>query len=144
MIWVKMIEIAEAFLGMKVNNRLSLVLPTSATRSARRSAPAAIAYGLDKKGIEQNVFVFDLVGVTFDVSLLTIGQGVFDVISTSGDTHLGGEDFDFRIIDYMLKMHKNKTGKDCSKNKKAVAKLHREVERVKRALWSAHQMRIEI
>jgi heat shock protein 5 len=75
---------------------------------------------------------------------LNLGTGVFEVISTSGDQHLGGEDFDRRIIDYMMKMHKKKTGKDCSKDKHAVAKLRREAERAKRALSSAHLERIEI
>ena len=162
MILVKMKEIAEAYLGKKVKNAVVTVPAyfNDAQRQATKDAgtisglnvlriineptAAAIAYGLDKKGSEKNILVFDLGGGTFDVSLLTIDQGVFEVISTSGDTHLGGEDFDRRIIDYMLKMHKKKTGKDCSKDKKAVAKLRREAERAKRALSSAHQERIEI
>jgi heat shock protein 5 len=88
--------------------------------------------------------VFDLGGGTFDVSLLTIDNGVFEVIATNGDTHLGGEDFDRRVMDYMLKLFKKKAGKDASKDKKAIQKLRREVERAKRALSNTHQQRIEI
>ena len=88
--------------------------------------------------------MFDLGGGTFDVSLLTIDNGVFEVIATNGDTHLGGEDFDRRIMDYMLKLFKKKAGKDASKDKKAIQKLRREVERAKRALSNTHQQRIEI
>jgi len=106
---------------------------------------AAIAYGLDqKKKEEAQILVFDLGGGTFDVSLLTIENGLFEVMATSGDTHLGGEDFDRRVIDYMLKTFKSKTGKDASKDKRAVQKLRREVERAKRALSTTHQQRVEI
>lgn len=69
---------------------------------------AAIAYGLDKKSGEKNILVFDLGGGTFDVSILTIDNGVFEVIGTSGDTHLGGEDFDQRVIDHFIKVIKKK------------------------------------
>ena len=69
---------------------------------------AAIAYGLDKKGGEHNILVFDLGGGTFDVSILTIDNGVFEVVSTAGDTHLGGEDFDHRVMDYFIKLIKKK------------------------------------
>ena len=89
---------------------------------------AAIAYGLDQKQSgEQYILVFDLGGGTFDVSLLTIDNGVFEVMATSGDTHLGGEDFDRRVIDHMLAVFKKKTGVDASKDKKAIQKLRREV-----------------
>merc|ERR1711880_9513 len=87
---------------------------------------AAIAYGLDKKGGERNILVFDLGGGTFDVSILTIDNGVFEVVSTNGDTHLGGEDFDQRIMEYFMKLIKNKHGKDVSADVKAVQKLRRE------------------
>lgn len=73
---------------------------------------AAIAYGLNKKGGEKSVLVFDLGGGTFDVSLLTIDQGVFEVVATSGDNHLGGEDFDQRVMDFLVKKHKKNTGVD--------------------------------
>merc|ERR1712087_846397 len=105
---------------------------------------AAIAYGLDKKSGEKNILVFDLGGGTFDVSLLTIDNGVFEVIATSGDTHLGGEDFDNRVIQHLLKVFKRKHGSDPSKDKKAIQKLRREVERAKRSLSSQHQVRVEI
>merc|ERR1711959_852829 len=85
---------------------------------------AAIAYGLDKKdGGEQNILVFDLGGGTFDVSVLTIDSGVFEVMATNGDTHLGGEDFDNRIMDHMFKTFKRKYGKDAGKDKRAVQKM---------------------
>ena len=105
---------------------------------------AAIAYGLDRKEGEKNIMVFDLGGGTFDVSLLTIDNGVFEVVATSGDTHLGGEDFDNRVIDYFVKLHKKKTGKDIRSDKRAVQKLRRECEKAKRALSAAHQTTIEI
>merc|ERR1712139_134636 len=105
---------------------------------------AAIAYGMDKKEGEKNVLVFDLGGGTFDVSLLTIDNGVFEVIATNGDTHLGGEDFDQRVMDYFIKLYKKKTGKDIRKDNRAVQKLRREVEKAKRSLSSGHQARIEI
>lgn len=81
---------------------------------------AAIAYGLDKKDGEKNILVFDLGGGTFDVSILTIDNGVFEVIATSGDTHLGGEDFDQRIIDHFIKVIKKKHNKDISADKRAI------------------------
>lgn len=105
---------------------------------------AAIAYGLDKKEGEKNVLVFDLGGGTFDVSLLTIDNGVFEVVSTNGDTHLGGEDFDQRVMDHFIKLYKKKKGKDIRKDNRAVQKLRREVEKAKRALSSSHQVRVEI
>jgi len=107
---------------------------------------AAIAYGVDKniKGEERNVLVFDLGGGTFDVSLLTISDGVFEVLATSGDTHLGGEDFDQRVMEHFIKLIKKKMGKDIRQDNRAVQKLRREVEKAKRALSSTHQTRLEI
>merc|ERR1719159_673113 len=105
---------------------------------------AAIAYGLDKKSGEKNILVFDLGGGTFDVSLLTIDNGVFEVIATSRDTHLGGEDFDNRVIQHLLKVFKRKEGSDAGKDKRAIQKLRREVERAKRQLSTQHQVRVEI
>merc|ERR1711871_871465 len=162
MVLIKMKEIAEAYLGKDVKNAVVTVPAyfNDAQRQATKDAgtisgmnvlriineptAAAIAYGLDKQDGEKNILVFDLGGGTFDVSLLTIDNGVFEVIATSGDTHLGGEDFDRRVIDYMLKVFKKKTGKDCSKDKRAVQKLRRETERAKRGLSTTHQQRIEI
>ena len=105
---------------------------------------AAIAYGMDKKEGEKNVLVFDLGGGTFDVSLLTIDNGVFEVVSTNGDTHLGGEDFDQRVMEHFIKLYKKKKGKDLRKDVRAVQKLRREVEKAKRALSAAHQVRVEV
>merc|ERR1712076_74680 len=91
-----------------------------------------------------NVLVFDLGGGTFDVTLLTIDNGVFEVLATSGDTHLGGEDFDQRVMQYFIKMMKKKSNIDITGDKRALQKLRKEVERVKRALSSLPQARLEI
>jgi len=105
---------------------------------------AAIAYGLDKKGPESKVIVYDLGGGTFDVSLLSIEDQVFEVLATAGDTHLGGEDFDNRVIDYFVKSYEKKSGTDVGKNHRALGKLKREVEKAKRTLSSQQSARIEI
>merc|ERR1712147_37047 len=105
---------------------------------------AAIAYGLDKKEGEKNILVFDLGGGTFDVSLLTIDNGVFEVVSTNGDTHLGGEDFDQRVVEHFIKLYKKKKGKDIRKDNRALQKLRRGVEKAKRSLSSAFQVSVEI
>ena len=105
---------------------------------------AAIAYGLDKSEGESQIIVYDLGGGTFDVSLLSIDDGVFEVLATAGDTHLGGEDFDNRVIEYMLKQYQKKTGTDVSKNLRALGKLKREVEKAKRTLSAQQSTRIEI
>jgi len=97
-----------------------------------------------KKEGEKNILVFDLGGGTFDVSLLTIDNGVFEVIATNGDTHLGGEDFDQRVMDYFMKLYKKKKGKDVRSDNRAVQKLRREVEKAKRALSSQQTTRVEI
>jgi len=105
---------------------------------------AAIAYGLDKQNRETNIIVYDLGGGTFDVSLLTLDEGVFEVLATNGDTHLGGQDFDQRVIAYLIKTFKKKQKIDITNNLRALAKLRREVEKAKRALSSQHQVKIEI
>ncbi|XP_076070753.1 endoplasmic reticulum chaperone BiP-like [Mytilus galloprovincialis] len=161
MVLGKMKDIAEGYLGKRVTNAVVTVpayfndAQRQATKDAGRIAglnvmriineptAAAIAYGLDKKG-EKNVLVFDLGGGTFDVSILTIDNGIFEVIATNGDTHLGGEDFDQRVMEHFIKVYKKKTGKDMRKDKHAMQKLRREVEKAKRALSSAHQTRVEI
>ncbi|GMH34957.1 hypothetical protein BSKO_02818 [Bryopsis sp. KO-2023] len=104
---------------------------------------AGIAYGLDKKG-EKNILVFDLGAATFDVSVLAIDSGVFEVMSTSRDTLLGGEDFDQRVMQYFIKFIKKKFKKDISEDARALQKLGREAERAKRALSNRHQLRFEI
>merc|ERR1711966_629077 len=161
MILGKMKSVAETFLGKDIKNAVVTVPAyfNDAQRQATKDAgtiaglnvariineptAAAIAYGLDKKG-EKNILVFDLGGGTFDVSILTIDNGVFEVISTSGDTHLGGEDFDRRVVDYLLKVFKRKHGKDLTDDKRAIQKLRREVERAKRALSTSATQRIDI
>jgi heat shock protein 5 len=161
MVLGKMKEIAEAYLGQTVTHAVVTVPAyfNDAQRQATKDAgtiaglkvariineptAAAIAYGLDKKG-EANILVFDLGGGTFDVSVLTIEDGVFEVLATNGDTHLGGEDFDNRIIEHFTKAFKKKTGKDCSKDAKAVGKLKREAEKAKRSLSSQMSVRVEI
>merc|ERR1711902_15373 len=162
MVLTKMKETAEAYLGQAVNNAVVTVPAyfNDAQRQATKDAgviagmtvmriineptAAAIAYGMDKKEGEKNVLVFDLGGGTFDVSLLTIDNGVFEVVATNGDTHLGGEDFDQRVMDHFIKLYKKKKGKDLRKDTRAVQKLRREVEKAKRALSAAHQVRVEV
>ena len=162
MILTKMKETAESFLGSVVKDAVVTVPAyfNDAQRQATKDAgtisglnvlrivneptAAAIAYGLDKKGGESNILVFDLGGGTFDVSLLAIDNGVFEVIATSGDTHLGGEDFDNRLIEFFLKRFKAKHNVDISSDKRAIQKLRREVERAKRSLSTQHQVRVEI
>lgn len=162
MVLTKMKEIAEAYLGKKVTHAVVTVPAyfNDAQRQATKDAgtiaglnvmriineptAAAIAYGLDKKEGEKNILVFDLGGGTFDVSLLTIDNGVFEVVATNGDTHLGGEDFDQRVMEHCMKIFKKKTGKDVKSDNRAVQKLRREVEKAKRSLSSGHTARIEI
>jgi heat shock protein 5 len=162
MVLQKMKQIAEAYLGQPVKNAVVTVpayfndAQRQATKDAGRIAglnvvriineptAAAIAYGLDQKGKEKNILVFDLGGGTFDVSVLTIDNGVFEVIATNGDTHLGGEDFDQRTMEYLLKQWKKKTGLDASNDKRALGKLRRAVENAKKQLSTQHQARIEI
>jgi heat shock protein 5 len=95
---------------------------------------AAIAYSFGKKGREENIVVYDLGGGTFDVTLIRMDNGFYEVIATNGDTHLGGEDFDQRVMQYFIEMLHNRDGNDISNNKQAIQKLRREVERVKRIL----------
>ena len=162
MVLIKMKEIAEAYLGKTVTHAVVTVPAyfNDAQRQATKDAgtiaglkvariineptAAAIAYGLDKKGGEMNILVFDLGGGTFDVSILTIEDGVFEVLSTNGDTHLGGEDFDNRIIAHFVKLYEKKSGKSLAGNAKAMGKLKREAEKAKRALSNQMSVRVEI
>ena len=105
---------------------------------------AAIAYGLDKIDAERQIIVYDLGGGTFDVSLLSIDEGVFEVLATAGDTHLGGEDFDQRVINYFAKSYNKKHSVDITKDHKTMGKLKREAEKAKRTLSSQMSTRIEI
>jgi heat shock protein 5 len=118
---------------------------TDAIADFNEPTAAAIAYGLDRSGkAESQIIVYDLGGGTFDVSLLSIEDGVFEVLATAGDTHLGGEDFDNRVIDYLVKQYKRKTDVDVTKNARAMGKLKREVEKAKRTLSSQMSTKIEI
>lgn len=164
MVLAKLKKIAEEYLGRKVT-RAVVTVPAyfnDAQRSATRDAgviagldvlriineptAAALAYGLDKtkEEEEKNILVFDLGGGTFDVTLLTIDKGVFEVLATNGDTHLGGEDFDQRLMEYFVNLWKRKHGDDMGKDKRALGKLRREVEKAKRELSSKTQVRVEI
>ena len=163
MILVKMKEVAENYLGKTVKHAV-ITVPAyfnDAQRQATKDAgliagldvlriineptAAAIAYGLDKKSGEKNVIVFDLGGGTFDVSLLTIDNGVFEVVATAGDTHLGGEDFDQRLTEHFVKVFQKKNkGIDIKKDKRALNKLKQEVEKAKRDLSSVPQVKITI
>ena len=106
---------------------------------------AAIAYGLDKKSAAgKSILIFDLGGGTFDVSVLTINDGVFEVKSTAGDTHLGGEDFDNRVVNHFVAEFKRKHDKDLSTNKRALRRLRTACERAKRTLSTATQANVEI
>jgi heat shock protein 5 len=162
MILVKMKEIAESYLGKKVTHAVVTVPAyfNDAQRQATKDAgtiaglnvlrivneptAAAIAYGLDRSDGERQILVYDLGGGTFDVSLLSIDDGVFEVLATAGDTHLGGEDFDNRVIDHFVKLYKKKNKVDVSQDLKAMGKLKREVEKAKRTLSSQMSTRIEI
>merc|ERR1712063_169689 len=163
MVLIKMKETAEAYLGGKVNDAV-VTVPAYFNDSQRQATKdagtisglnvmriineptaAAIAYGLDKKGSgERNVLIYDLGGGTFDVSLLTIDDGIFEVKATAGDTHLGGEDFDNRIVDYFLQDFKRKFRKDMSNNQRSLRRLRTACERAKRNLSSSTQAHIEI
>jgi heat shock protein 5 len=162
MILVKMKEIAENYLGREVKHAVitvpayfndqqrqatkdaGLISGLEVLRIINEPTAAAIAYGMDKKQGEKNIIVFDLGGGTFDVSLLTIDNGVFEVIATSGDTHLGGEDFDQRLTEHFIKVFKKKNGKDIKDDPRAMQKLKGEVEKAKRDLSSVHQTKITI
>lgn len=162
MVLSKMKEIAEAYLGKEVKNAV-VTVPAYFNDSQRQATKdagaiaglnvlriineptaAAIAYGLDQKGNEKNVLIFDLGGGTFDVSLLTIEEGIFEVKATAGDTHLGGEDFDNRMVDYFLQDFKRKYRKDMSENQRSLRRLRTACERAKRTLSSSTQAHIEI
>jgi len=165
MVLTKMKETSEAYLGKSVKDAVVTVPAyfNDAQRQATKDAgiiaglnvlrivneptAAAIAYGLDKKnanGKESNVLIFDLGGGTFDVSILSIEDGIFEVKSTAGDTHLGGEDFDNRIVDHFVKEFKRKHQRDITGNKRALRRLRTACERAKRTLSASAQANIEI
>jgi len=161
---IKMKETAEAYLGNTVNDAVVTVpayfndSQCQATKDAGQIAglnvlrlitepiAAAIAYGLDRKGSgERNVLIYDMGGGTFDVSLLRIEDDIFEVKATAGDTHLGGEDFDNRVVDFCMQDFKRKNrGKDLVGNQRAMRRLRTQCERAKRTLSSSTQATIEI
>merc|ERR1712158_210092 len=163
MVLTKMRETAEAYLGKEVPNAV-VTVPAYFNDSQRQATKdagtiagmnilriineptaAAIAYGLDKKSDgEKNILIFDLGGGTFDVSILTIEEGIFEVKSTAGDTHLGGEDFDNRMVDHFVQEFKRKHKKDIKGNKRALRRLRTACERAKRTLSASAQANIEI
>jgi L1 cell adhesion molecule like protein len=165
MVLIKMKEIAEAYLGSTIKNAVvtvpayfndsqrqatkdaGVIAGLNVLRIINEPTAAAIAYGLDKKATsvgEKNVLIFDLGGGTFDVSLLTIEEGIFEVKSTAGDTHLGGEDFDNRMVNHFVQEFKRKYKKDISSNPRALRRLRTAAERAKRTLSSTAQTTIEI
>jgi len=165
MVLIKMKETAEAYLGQTVKDAVvtvpayfndsqrqatkdaGIIAGLNITRIINEPTAAAIAYGLDKKSSadgEKNILIFDLGGGTFDVSVLSIDEGIFEVKSTAGDTHLGGEDFDNRMVDHFVQEFKRKYKKDITGNKRALRRLRTACERAKRTLSSAAQANIEI
>jgi len=164
MILTKMKETAESFLGGSVSDAV-VTVPAYFNDSQRQATKdagsiaglnvlriineptaAAIAYGLDKKDVgERNVLIYDMGGGTFDVSILTIEDGIFEVKATAGDTHLGGEDFDSRVVDHCMQEFKRKNrGKDLAGNQRAIRRLRTQCERAKRTLSATTQTTIEI
>jgi len=165
MILTKMKETAEAYLGEKVTDAVitvpayfndqqrsktkdaGIIAGLNVLRIINEPTAAAISYGLEKKGkadTEQNVLIFDLGGGTFDVSILAIEDGIFEVKSTAGDTHLGGEDFDNRLVNHFVQEFKRKHRKDLTSNKRSLRRLRTACERAKRTLSASAQATIEI
>jgi L1 cell adhesion molecule like protein len=162
---IKLREIAEDYLGTAIRKAV-VTVPACSTDSQRQGTrdagalagldvirvipeptAAAIAYGLDKKATrhgEKNVLIFDLGGGTFDVSILSIEEGIFEVKAVAGDTHLGGEDFDNRMVNHFVQEFKTKNKKDISDNPRALRRLRTACEKAKRTLTSAAQATIEI
>jgi L1 cell adhesion molecule like protein len=163
MVLTKMKETAEAYLNKSIKD-IVVTVPAYFNDSQRQATKdagviaglnvlriineptaAAIAYGLDRKGTgERNVLIFDLGGGTFDVSLLTIEDGIFEVKATAGDTHLGGEDFDNKLVEFCAADFKRKTGHDMRENPRAMRRLRTQCERAKRILSSSTQTNIEV
>jgi L1 cell adhesion molecule like protein len=162
MVLIKMKETAESYLGEEVKNAV-ITVPAYFNDSQRQSTKdaasiaglnclriineptaAAMAYGFNEVAGERTILVFDLGGGTFDVSLLTIDEGIFEVKATAGDTHLGGEDFDSRLVDHFLDEFKKKNKKDASGNERSKRRLRTACERAKRTLSSSTNAYIEI
>lgn len=163
MVLTKMKQTAEAYLGQEIKNAV-VTVPAYFNDSQRQATKdagaiaglnvlriineptaAAIAYGLDKESQgEMNVLIFDLGGGTFDVSLLTIEDGIFEVKATAGDTHLGGEDFDNRLVQFCVDDFKKKEGANLTSSQRSLRRLRTQCERAKRTLSAATQASIEI
>ncbi|KAK2194444.1 bifunctional Heat shock protein 70 [Babesia duncani] len=162
MVLKKMKQVAESYLGKEVKKAI-ITVPAYFNDSQRQSTKdagaiagldvvriineptaAAIAYGLDKANAESNILVYDLGGGTFDVSVLTLDSGVFEVIATGGDTHLGGEDFDRRVMDHFIDIFKKKHKVNIRDNKQSLQKLRKEVEAAKRTLSSTTEVLVEV
>ena len=162
MVLTKMKQITESYLGKEVKNAV-ITVPAYFNDSQRQATKdagtiaglnvmriineptaAAIAYGLDQKGGEKNILIFDLGGGTFDVSLLSIEDGIFEVKATAGDTHLGGEDFDNRLVEFFTQEFNRKYHKNLSSSQRALRRLRTACERAKRTLSSSTQAYIEI
>ena len=163
MVLIKMKEIAESFIGSEVKNAVitvpayfndsqrqatkdaGLIAGLNVLRIINEPTAAAIAYGLDKKGGgEKNILIYDLGGGTFDVTIMTIEDGIFEVKSTAGDTHLGGEDFDYRLMDFFVQDFQRKHKKDMTGNKKSMRRLQTACENAKKTLSSSTSASIEI
>lgn len=163
MVLTKMKETAEGYLGKTITDAVvtvpayfndsqrqatkdaGVIAGLNVLRIINEPTAAAIAYGLDKKvGSERNVLIFDLGGGTFDVSILSIEDGIFEVKSTAGDTHLGGEDFDNNVVNYFVEEFRRKYKKDLSTNKRSLRRLRTACERAKRTLSSSATSSIEI
>ena len=163
MVLQKMKETAETYLGTTIKDAVvtvpayfnddqrqatkdaGLIAGLNVLRIINEPTAAALAYGLDKKSDKaSNVLIFDFGGGTFDVTLLTIDDGVFEVRATGGDTHLGGEDIDNNVVNWCIEEFKKKSGKDISTNKKALRRLRNSCERAKRILSSATETTIEV
>ena len=163
MVLTKMKETAESFLGGKVTDAVitvpayfndaqrqatkdaGLIAGLNVLRIINEPTAAAIAYGFDRKSDkEQNILIFDLGGGTFDVSLLSIEDGIFEVKATAGDTHLGGEDFDNRLVQHFIQEFKRKYKKDISNQPRSIRRLRTACERAKRTLSSSNTANIEV
>ncbi|EAY13413.1 heat shock cognate protein, putative [Trichomonas vaginalis G3] len=163
MILYKMKSVAESYLGYQINESVVTVpayfndnqrkstfdagkiIGLKITRIINEPTAASLAYGLDRKNQDSvNILVYDLGGGTFDISLLTVEDSFFEVLATSGDTHLGGEDFDIRLVEHFADVFQRKTGKNPRNNPRSMAILKRECEHAKRVLTFEHQTQIEI
>ncbi|KAJ3288044.1 ATPase with role in protein import into the ER [Blyttiomyces sp. JEL0837] len=162
MVLGSMMEIVETALGQKPSHAVitvpayfndaqrkatmdaGKVAGLTVVRLINEATAAAMAYELDKTGADRNILVYDLGGSTFHVSVLTVEEGVHEMLAINGDTHLGGEDFNNRVVDYFVNLYKAKTGKDCAGDVKAMNKLKLEVEKAKLVLSRQSSVKVRI